>query len=428
LIVKTQGSGNNGSMLVRDFFSHFIFSKRAGALVKRLAWLSVGAIALSVTAFLVVLFVMNGMNASIHKRILALEPHLYVTVNGVNKGSTLELHPVFQRLKENPENKAYVYETQDVILRTMDGQFHGAIARGVSAESLKFMIEQLRQIESNGKKHENVQFWSAEDMPGKGEVVVGVDLARSLGVFEGDFLTVVPPEGLLLPPGESPKFEKVKVRKIISTNLADLDSQFIFYQRNLTLNTLASAASRKVGIEVWTPDGKHLESLKKEVEKFTDVVAETWMDRNSVLFFALKLEKLMIGVFLGLAGLIAASSILSVLALLMSQKKRDIAILKTMGLSNKTTVRVFTQMGILLSAFGLLPGVILGTALSYYIQYHPVNVLPDIYYDSQVPALVDPSLILWVLGMGFLLCLGGAWYPARTASDIQPAEALRLKN
>ena len=87
-------------MLVRDFFSHLIFSRRAGALVKRLAWLSVGAIALSITALLVVIFVMNGMNASIHKRMLSLEPHLYVTVNGVNKGSLLEIHPVFQRLKE----------------------------------------------------------------------------------------------------------------------------------------------------------------------------------------------------------------------------------------------------------------------------------------------------------------------------------------
>src|SRR5207253_5451631 len=172
-------------MLVRDFFSHFIFSKRAGALVKLLAWLSVGAIALSVTAFLVVLFVMNGMNASIHKRILSLEPHLYVSVNGVTKGSVLELHPVFQRLKENTQNKAYVYETQDVILRTMDGQFHGAIARGVSEESLKFMVEQIHLMVEH-KKRENVQYWGSEDLPTKGEVLVGVDLARSLGVFEGD--------------------------------------------------------------------------------------------------------------------------------------------------------------------------------------------------------------------------------------------------
>lgn len=395
--------------------------------MKRLAWLSVGAIALGVTAFLIVLFVMNGMNASIHKRILALEPHLYVTVSGVTRGDSLEVHPVFQRLKEDPVNKAYVFETQDVILRTMDGQFHGSIARGISEESLRFMVEQLRRMDE-AKKRENVQFWRAEDIPGKGEVVLGVDLARSLGVFEGDFLTVVPPEGLLLPPGESPKFEKVRVSKIISTNLADLDSQFIFYQRNRTLNTLASAASRKVGIEVWTPDGKNLDKLKNEVEKFSDVIAETWMDRNSVLFFALKLEKTVIGVFLGLAGLIAASSILSVLALLMSQKKRDIAILKTLGLSNQRTIKLFTQLGMMLAAMGLIPGVVLGTLISLYIEKNPVNILPDIYYDSEIPALVDPVLIFAVLIVGALVCFAGAWYPARTSSEIQPAQALRLKH
>ncbi|MBC7370265.1 MAG: ABC transporter permease, partial [Bdellovibrionaceae bacterium] len=347
-------------MLVRDFFSHFIFSKRAGALVRRLAWLSVGAIALSVTAFLIVIFVMNGMNASIHKRILSLEPHLYVTVNGVTKGSLLELHPVYQRLQEFTENKSYVYESQDVIVRTMDGQFHGAIARGVSKESLAFMISEIKKLDEK-KRHDSVDMWAAEDIPGKGEVVVGVDLARNLGVFEGDYLTIVPPEGLLLPPGETPKFEKVRVSKIIATNLADLDSQFVFYQRGMTLNTL-SGASRKVGIEVWTPEGKNLNDLKKETEKFSDVLAETWMDRNSVLFFALKLEKTVMGSFLALAGLIASSSILSVLALLMSQKRRDIAILKTLGLSDKKTVTIFTQMGLLLACFGLVPGVVFGTA------------------------------------------------------------------
>lgn len=414
-------------MLVRDFFSHFIFSRRAGALVKRLAWLSVGAICLSVTAFLVVLFVMNGMNDSIHKRILSLEPHLYVSVNGINRGSLLELHPVYQRLRENTQDKVYVFETQDVILRTMDGQFHGAVARGVSQDSLKFMIEQIHRLDDK-KKRDDAQFWDPSELPGPGEVVLGVDLARSLGVFEGDYLTVVPPEGLLLPPGESPKFEKVKISKIISTNLADLDAQYLFYQRGVTLNALAGAASRKVGIEVWTPDGKNLEALKQEAEKFGDVIAETWMDRNSVLFYALKMEKLVIGVFLGLAGLIASSSILSVLALLMSQKRRDIAILKTLGLSNRRTVRMFTQMGVLLAAFGLLPGVIIGVGISYYLQIHPINVLPDIYYDSQIPALIQPELVVGVLVAGFLICLLGAWYPARTASEIDPAQALRVKN
>jgi lipoprotein-releasing system permease protein len=358
---------------------------------------------------------------------LALEPHLYITVSGATNGNSLEIHPVMQRLKEFPENKSFVYETQDVILRTMDGQFHGAVARGISAESLRFMIEHIHQLDEKKSHVDQPSFWRPDELPGKGEIIIGADLARSLGVFEGDYLTIVPPEGLLLPPGESPKFEKVQVSKVITTSLADLDAQYVFYQRGSTLNSLGGAVSRKVGIEVWTPDGQNLGDLKKEVEKFSDVSAETWMDRNSVLFYALKLEKLVIGVFLGLAGLIAGSSILSVLALLMSQKKRDIAILKTMGLSNRATVRIFTQMGVLLASFGLVPGVILGTALSYYIQKHPVNVLPDIYYDSQIPSLVDLNLVWGVLIVGFLICLAGAWYPARTASDIEPAKALRLK-
>lgn len=141
-------------MLVGEFFHHFIFSKRAGALIKRIAWLSMGAISISVTAFLVVLFVMNGMNASIKKRIMGLEPHLYVSVPNMNSPQALEIHPVFQRLKEDDANKVYVYETQDVIIRSQDGQFRGGIARGVTRDSLEYFSDQLRSLDKKTNSKE----------------------------------------------------------------------------------------------------------------------------------------------------------------------------------------------------------------------------------------------------------------------------------
>lgn len=415
-------------MLVGHLFRHFIFSKRSGALVKRIAILSVIGITVSVTAFLIVLFVMNGMNASIKKRILALEPHLYVTVLGATKASLLENHPVLQRIRENPQNKAYVYETQDVIIRSQDGQFRGGIARGVSRESLAFLIEQLKRLDQEKGAHHDAFFWDPQDVPDNGEVIMGVDLAQSLGVYEGDFVTVVSPEGLLLPPGETPKFEKVRIKKIITTSLSDMDSQYIFYQRGLALNGISSPTTKKLGIEVWTANESQLDDLKKEVMKFEDVHVETWMERNSALFYALKLEKLTIGIFLGLAGMIAASSILTVLALLLSQKRRDIAIMRTIGLSGRRAVHIFTQMGFMLAFTGVFTGVIIGTGVSLYIQKYPINFLPtDIYYDSQIPALVDPWLIVGVLVVSTLIAFLGAYIPARTALEVEPSQALRIK-
>ncbi|MGE5085540.1 MAG: ABC transporter permease, partial [Bacillota bacterium] len=183
-------------MLVGHLFRHFIFSKRAGALIRRIAMLSVIGITISVTAFLIVLFVMNGMNASIKKRIISLEPHLYITIPEIKSSKALEIHPVFSRLKEDPTNQAYVYETQDVILKSQDGQFRGAFARGVSKESLAHFISQLTQLDkekiASGKvsSQEPSFLWDPQDIPDEGEVVLGVDLAQSLGVFEGDYITV----------------------------------------------------------------------------------------------------------------------------------------------------------------------------------------------------------------------------------------------
>lgn len=416
-------------MLVGHLFRHFIFSKRAGALVRRIAWLSMVGISISVTAFLVVLFVMNGMNGSIRQRILGLEPHLYVQVAGVGTSQGLESHPVFQRLKENPENRAYVYESMDVIIRSQDGQFRGGIARGVTRESLEHFIEQLQKADRKSDDRSSpAYFWDPEDVPGKGEVVVGVDLAQSLGVFEGDFLTVVSPSGLLLPPGETPKFERVRIKRIVTTSLPDLDSQYIYYQRGEALNALTTEGMRKSGIEVWLPNEKDVLSVRDDLSKFEGVRVETWMDRNSALLYALKLEKLTIGIFLGLAGMIAASSIMSVLALLLSQKKRDIAILRAIGFSARQTVMTFTQIGFFLASIGVVTGTILGTGISLYIQYNPIKFLPsDIYYDSSIPALVDFWLVFGVLCVSALIAWWGSYIPARTAAEVQPSDALRMR-
>ena len=420
-------------MLVGEFFRHFIFSKRAGALVKRIAWLSMGAISISVTAFLVVLFVMNGMNASIKKRIMGLEPHLYVSVPNMKSPQALETHPAFQRLKEDDANKVYVYETQDVIIRSQDGQFRGGIARGVTRESLEYFSDQLRSLDKKIGPKENSSpasssFWDPQEIPEDGEVILGVDLAQSLGVFEGDYITLMSPASLLLPPGETPKFERVRVKNIITTSLSEVDAQYLFYQRGKALSQIDNTGLKKIGIEAWLENRQEIDATKESLLKFSEVQVETWEDRNSALLYALKLEKLTIGFFLGLAGIIAGSSILTVLALLLSQKRRDIAILRTLGYSSRQTVLTFTQMGCMISGLGVLTGTVLGTVVGYYIQYNPINFLPQqIYYDASIPALVDWGLIFSVLIVSSLIALVGSYIPARTASEVQPSEALRIK-
>jgi lipoprotein-releasing system permease protein len=259
------------------------------------------------------------------------------------------------------------------------------------------------------------------------EVALGVDLARSLGILEGDEITLIPPETLLLSSLETPLFQKVIVKRILITDLYDLDSKLILFNTEKSLAAFSKTLSRKRGNHVWFNSVGEAEDAKERLLKM-GIKSETWQEKNSDLFFALMMEKTMIGIFLGLAGLIASSSILTVLALLMSQKKRDIAIIKTLGLSQQKTLWLFTKMGLWISGGAIGLGIFIGLVVSTYLQYYPVNILPNIYYDSSIPALVDYGFVFIVLIVASGLAFMGSYFPAKTTLEIQPALLLRSKN
>ena len=326
--------------------------------------------------------------------------------------------------KEQKNWRVFPFETQDVLIRSNEGKFQGAIARGVQEESLENFNRKLREI---SRKKNGEYFFVDDELPGPSEIYLGIDLARNLQVLEGDEVSVLSPEALLLPPGEAPRVEKVKVKRLLATNLADLDGHLIMYHSGTTFNFLRQSLSRKIGTEIWLPDVDATESAKTDLAQRTSCVVESWKERNSDLFFALKLEKSMIGLVLGFAGLISGSSIITVLAILISHKRRDIAILRTLGLSNLKTVELFTKMGFLISGSAVIMGAIVGTVISIYIEKYPLEVLPDIYYDATIPADFRFSLLVPVLLVGVILSLVGSYIPAKAASLLHPASSLKLK-
>ncbi|MFZ3229541.1 MAG: FtsX-like permease family protein [Pseudobdellovibrio sp.] len=404
------------------FIQKLILSTRSGALIKRITILSFIAIVISLTSFFIVLFVMNGMNLNIKKRIVALEPHL----------------TTFQKSSEDQDVKNIIgkaeiiyYQNFDLILRTIDGQFRGAQATGYDDSGLKSWMNHLRKMRGlqNSDKFQAPAFDDEIESIelAENEVAIGVDLARSLGLLEGDEIILIPPETLLLSSLETPLFQKVTVRRIITTDLYDLDSKLILYDLNKTLLSFSKTLSLKRGFHVWLDAVSDASEIKVSLLK-KNILSETWQEKNSDLFFALLMEKSMIGVFLGLAGLIASSSILTVLALLLSQKKRDIAIIKTLGLSQRKTLWLFTKMGLWISCSAILLGSAIGLAISYYLQFNPVHLLPNIYYDSSIPALVDLRFVGVVISVSLVLAFLGSYLPARATLKIQPALLLRQKN
>lgn len=400
------------------FLKKLVLSSRSGALVRRITILSFIAISLSLTAFFIVLFVMNGMNRNIKNRILRLEPHL-TTLNKADHDPTVLSHVL--------NSQAVKYQTFDLILRSVDGQFRGAEAVGYDSEGLKYWLSKLKDLKkmrSNGYERDQIVYGFELK---ENEVAIGIDLARSLKLFEGDELTLIPPETLMLSSLEAPVFQKVIVRRILATDLQDLDAKLLLFNSDSSLKVFAKTLSRRTGFHLWFDSVEKADDVKK-ILSTNSIQSETWQEKNSEFFFALKMEKLMIGMFLTLAGLIASSSILTVLALLMSQKKRDIAIIKTLGLSQKKTLKLFTKIGLWISGGAITLGTALGVGISLYIQNFPVNILPDIYYDSTIPALVDFGFVAVVICISVLLAFLGSYFPARYTLSIEPAILLRKNN
>ena len=423
-------------MLSWDLFRHYLLSRRAGAVVRSVAWLCIIGVGVGVTSLIVVLSVMNGFNDSIRTKLLAVEPHLVVTIPGISKAEDISSAAIFQTLKRRPELRVDVYETQDVLLRTSDGLYGGAIARGVDAEALAYILNESRKA---GQAHrptypQDAMQSDAQIPPASpessdlapGEAIVGVDLARSLGLFEGDRAVAIAPEALLLPPGEAPPFERVIVKSLLTANVADIDGKMLYYARGKTLARLRDGASREVGFEVRLPDPTRFQDIKAQIEA-TGAKVATWQERNSSLFYALRLEKFAIGAVLAAASLIASLSIVTVLVLLLSQKRKDIGALMAMGLSARRTQQAFVGLGLMLGLLGMGGGVIAGLTICFIIDRYPLPILPEIYYDATIPSTVDPWLVVTVLASSVVIAGVSAWLPARAHARLQPADALRAR-
>ncbi len=417
------------------FFQRYLLSPREGSLIRTITRLSLVGILLSVAALVVVSSVMNGFNQLIRQRLLAVEPHLVVT-----GPSTAEELQVFNDWVEGLRRRGLLYDhfevqSHDVILRSLDGAFSGAVAKGVHGHQINRYMARLESLQTGQwgpaglglapvvpTAEADVRSWIRPQ-----EVILGLEIARSLGVMEGDQILVLPPESLLLPPGQAPPYERVRVKAVLRSGESQVDSQLLLYVQGESLLSLRSGASEQILWEVWLND-IDLAKGQGELLRRQGLSAEDWGQRNSALFLALRLEKTVMTTFLGLSALITAFSVIAVLVLLMAQKRRDMGMLMAMGLGRQRMRAMFTSLGVMLSGLGLFSGMLLGFLISFILDRYPLPVLPDIYQDNHLPASPDLLLIFWILGAIGLMTTLGSLYLAHQGSRLVPAEALRHRD
>ncbi|MBX3022246.1 MAG: ABC transporter permease [Bdellovibrionales bacterium] len=407
-------------MLAWLIFRNYLLSRRAGALVRIIAWHCIFGVSMGVAALIIVLSVMNGFNQTIRSRMLNVEAHLLIPQKERPTAEGLRaMAAVLEKVTPGAVDKIERYETQDLILRSTDGVFGGAVAKGYEDSTVQGLLSRVWEV-----THKNTPPPQSESAElGANEVIIGVDLARSLGIFEGDEVILVPPEVLLLPKGEIPKFQKFQVKSLLNTQMPEFDSKFMYYNLDRFPDRMRSA-SREMGYEVRLHNPYDADSVKKRLQE-NGIASQTWGERDTSLFFALKMESAAMTLFLSLAVLITSFSIVIIMVLLMSQKRQDIGMLMALGMSVRRTQRLFLKVGLLLSFIGIFTGVILGSAVCLFLDYHKMELLPDIYTDSTLPAKLTMRILVSVLVGSSLIAVVGAWLPVWRNVLKSPSESLR---
>ncbi len=405
-------------MLSWLIFKNYLMSRRSGALVRIIAWHCIIGIGMGVAALVIVLSVMEGFNLTIRNRMLSVEPHLVLTQG--KRPLPAEVEQLSARIQTKAEiDRVDRFESQDLIIRSIEGLFGGAIAKGYDAATLDALLKRVWQ----GTKKETPEPQSERAHLQRNEVIAGVDLARGLGIFEGDEVILVPPEALLLPKGEVPRLQKYKVKSLMNTQIPEVDSKLIFY--NLSdAPSKVKTASLVTGFEVRLKDPYKADVVKADLLQ-AGYNAQTWMDRDTSLFFALKMESYAMSLFLILAVLITSFSIVIVMVLLMNQKRRDIGMLMALGLSLRRTQVAFLRVGLMLSFMGIFSGALVGSVVCLLLDRYPMELLPDIYTDSTLPAKLTWRILFFVLSCSSFIAVMGSWLPVWRGVLQNPSESLR---
>jgi lipoprotein-releasing system permease protein len=396
----------------------YLRARRKQAFISLISLISVLGVTVGVMALLIALALMTGLQGELRDRLVGSTAHVYVfKVGGV---------------RDVPAEIAKVRQVQDVegAAPVILGQGLIRSGEGDAPVSIKGIDPQLETSVTN--IHTAMQAGSLEalatpagQMPG---IVIGRDLAQKLGVGISDTVQLITTEGPLSPMGFLPAIKTYKVVGLFSLGLLEFDSAYAFVS--------LGQAERLLGkdhpdfLEVRVSELFRAPAVAERITQQlgTDYMAQDWKDMNKSLFSALWLEKMAISITIGLIIMVAALNIIASLILLVMEKSRDIAILKTMGSSAASIRRIFVLQGLIIGIVGTGAGAAAGLALIYVMdRFKLIHVPMDVYQIAYVPFRLEPLDGLVVILSAVLVCFVATIYPSRQAAKLDPAQALRYQ-
>ena len=397
----------------------YLLARRRQAFISVISLISTLGVMVGVTALIIALALMTGLQGELRSRILGAAAHVYVT----KQGGLGDYRAEVARLKRVPGvvGAAPAIIGKALVRNERGDQF--ITLKGIDA-TLEPGVTDIGKSMVKGSVAGLEAATSGDDPPG---ILIGTDLARELELNVGDSVTILTPEGTLSPMGIMPRTRRLRIAGVFHLGLYEFDATYGFVSLSL--------ASRLLD--------KNPDLIELRVQNFYDapVIArglaatlgpeywvQDWADMNKSLYSALWLEKMAISITIGLIVMVAALNIIASLVLLVMEKSRDIAILKTMGASSRAIMTIFMLQGLIIGLVGTAAGAGLGTGLAWVLnEYRLIRIPADVYQVSYVPFVILPGDFAVVIGAAVLICFLATLYPSRQAARLEPVAALRFE-
>lgn len=404
----------------------YLFGRKK-SFISLLSIAAIVGVAIGVAALIIVMAVMNGFTTNLRSKILS------ASANGIVTPTERRAQPfsseVFEHISSLPQVKGvtpFVYS--EVIMSTQHG-VKGVVVRGVEPSLAPMAIEVLERLDSGSV--ESLEFdVSQSDAVQEHGIIIGKELANSLGLSLGSSVNLLSSSGRRTSTGFMPKLMPFIVKGIFSTGMYEYDTTLTFVNIQ-SLRALLGLSKQGVSgyefslYDIYTAPGV---AYKLQEQLGNRYRVRTWQDMNVNLFAALELEKTAMFIFLTLIVLVGAFSIVTTLVMLVMEKRKDIAILMALGATPSTIRRIFTYLGMLIGFFGISIGFIAGISLSLLLREYQFITLPaGVYPFTTIPVLFSTQDIMWTLICTCLVCFIATIYPAHIASKIIPTEALRYE-